>query len=183
VRENPNPASRGWSSTVRLVAALLLALGVALTAGCGTEAQTLRPYTPAEGINLDIGGDRGVKVRNLLILSRAKGEGILSGTLIAADRDQLTAVSGKAIKSDGSDGAPITASIPSSVSLGNGVRVVLTDGPLITVKSADLEPGLTAEITLAFTTAGSATFRVPVVDASAAQYSTITPEASQSSEG
>jgi hypothetical protein len=61
--------------------------------------------------------------------------------------------------------------------------VVLTDGPLITVKSADLEPGLTAEVTLEFTTAGSATFRVPVVDASAAQYSTITPEASQSSAG
>ena len=36
--------------------ALLLTMGLLLgTAACGNNAQTLQPYTPAEGINLDVG--------------------------------------------------------------------------------------------------------------------------------
>src|SRR5215207_4095840 len=180
VRPNSSPASRGWSPTVRLVAGLLLVLAVTVTTACGTNKQTLRPYTPAEGVNFDVGGERGVKVRNLMILSRAEGEGILSATMVAADRAQLTAVSGKAIKSDGTDGAPLSATIPSSVSLGNGVLVVLTDGPFITVRSPDLKAGLVADVTLQFSTAGSATVRVPVIDGNEGPYATISPEATPS---
>lgn len=178
MRPNSSPVSASWSKPVRLLAALVVILTVAVTAACGQDQQTLRPYTAAEGINVDIGGARGVKVRNLMILSRTEGEGFLSGTLVAADRNQLTAVSGKAIKSDGSDGAPLTATIPSSVSLGNGVLVVLTDGPPITVKSADLQAGLLADVTLEFNPAGSVTLRVPVVNADEPPYATITPAAS-----
>jgi hypothetical protein len=156
-------------------------LAVTVTTACGANQQTLRPYTPAEGISFDVGGAKGVKVRNLMILSRAKGEGFLSATMVAADRAQLTAISGKAIKSDGSDGAPLSASIPTSISLGNGVLVVLTEEPLITVRSPDLEAGLLAEVTLEFSSAGSATERVPVVNANEGQYSSIGPQATPSS--
>jgi hypothetical protein len=117
----------------------------------------------------------------LMILSRIEGEGLLSGTMVATDRNQLTAVSGKAIKSDGSDGAPFTASIPSSITLEPGVLVVLTDGPPITVQSPDLQAGLVAEVTLELNPAGSATVQVPVVDANEPPYSTVTPAASPTS--
>jgi len=180
VRPNSSPASRGWSPTVRLVAGLLLVLAVTVTTACGTNKQTLRPYTPAEGVNFDVGGEQGVKVRNLMILSRAEGEGILSATMVAADRAQLTAVSGKAIKSDGTDGAPLSATIPSSVNLGDGALIVLTDGAPITVRSPDLKAGLLADVTLQFSTAGTKTVRVPVIDANEGPYSTITPEATPS---
>jgi hypothetical protein len=180
VRPNSSPVSLSWSMPVRLVAALLMALTVVVATGCGMDQQTLRPYTPAEGINLDVGGERGVKVRNLMILSRTEGQGVLSGTLVATDRNQLTAVTGKAIKSDGSDGAPLNASIPASITLEPGVLVVLTAGAPISMQSPDLQAGLVAEVTLDFDPAGPATVRVPVVDANEPPYSTVTPSASPS---
>ena len=178
MRPNSSPVSLSWSKPGRLVAALLLTLTVAMTAGCGMDQQTLRPYTAAEGINIDVGGERGVKVRNLMILSRTEGQGFLSGTLVASERNELTAVSGKAIKSDGSDGAPLTASIPAPITLEPGVLVVLTAGPPITLQSPDLHAGLVADVTLEFNPAGSTTVQVPVVDANEPPYSTVTPVAS-----
>ena len=55
--------------------------------------------------------------------------------MVAGDRNQLTGISGKAIKADGTDGAPFTGTTPSSITLESGVPVILTDGPPITVKS------------------------------------------------
>jgi hypothetical protein len=177
VSPNSKPASRGWSPTVRMLAALLMVLATSVATACGFEQQTLRPYTPAEGVNFDVGGDRGVKVRNLMILSREEGEGFLSATMVAGDRNQLSGISGKAIKSDGTDGAPLAATIPSSITLESGVPVILTDGPPITVTSADLQAGLLAEVTLQFSPAGSATVQVPVVDANEGPYASISPQA------
>jgi hypothetical protein len=185
VRPNSPTVWRSWSNPVRLVAALVLTLLVSASTACGMDQQTLRPYTPADGVNFDVGGDPGVvgqdpgvKVRNLMILSRAKGEGFLSAALVASGRNELTAISGKAIKLDGSDGAPITASLPSPVTLDPGVLVVLTDRAPINVTSPDLEAGLTAELTLEFSPAGSGTVQVPVIDANLPPYSTVTPAAS-----
>jgi hypothetical protein len=118
-----------------------------------------------------------------MILSRAKGEGFLSATMVAGDRNQLTAVSGKAIKSDGTDGAPLTATIPSPITLESGVPVILTAGPLITVTSPDLQAGLLADVTLQFSPAGSTTVRVPVVDANEGPYASVGPQATPSSVG
>ena len=74
---------------------LLAALGLLLVGGaCGTDAQTLRPYTPAEGVNVDVGdpadAQNVVHVRNLLIISKAPGSGILSASLVTDGRDELT---------------------------------------------------------------------------------------------
>jgi hypothetical protein len=175
VRPKPNRTSTALSRATRLAAVLLVTLSVAVTTACGMSAQTTKPYTPSEGINIDVGGYAGVKVRNLLILSRTDGEGYLSGTVVSQQRNSLTAVSGKAIKADGTDGAPITATIPQQISLGNGLVVVLTSQPLIVLKSPDLKAGLTAQLTLDFTEAGQATVIVPVADAKVPPYSTISP--------
>jgi hypothetical protein len=48
------------------------------------------------------------------------------------------------------------------------------------VRSPDLKAGLTADVTLQFSTAGSATVRVPVIDGNEGPYATISPEATPS---
>jgi hypothetical protein len=157
----------------RVAAALLLLLGVVLSASaCGMNVQTNNPYTPADGVNLDIGT---VHVRNLMILSRTTGEGFLSASMVSADRDALVGVTGNPIKSDGADGAAFTATLPDPVALGNGTLIVLTNREFITLKSADLMPGLSAKLTLNFSQAGQVSIQVPIVDAQNPAYATITP--------
>ena len=147
--------------------------------GCGTDAQTLKPYTPAEGVNFDVGNsydlDSVVHVRNLLIISKAPGSGVLSASLVTDGRDQLTGVTGFAIKSDGSQGAPLTVTLTNTISIANRAQIVLTDQAPIGVTSADLAPGLTASMTLTFANAGETTLIVPVVDGNLPEYASISP--------
>ena len=164
---------------------MLLAMGLLLATGaCGRDAQTLQPYTPAEGINLDVGAPADprnvVHVRNLLIISKARGQGLLSATMVTYGRDELTGVTGNAIKVDGTDGAPFTATVTNTISFANGAPIVLTDGTPIAVNSPDLAAGLTAKVTLQFKNAGEATAVVPVVDGNEPEYATITPAATPS---
>ena len=164
----------------RGLAGFLAVLGLVLALGaCGTDAQTLKPYTPAEGVNLDVGDsynpEQVVHVRNLLIISKERGSGILSASLVTDGRDQLTGVSGFAIKSDGSQGAPLTVTLTNTVSIANRAQIVLTDQTPIGVTSADLAPGLTASMTLTFAKAGEATVIVPVVDGNLPEYASISP--------
>jgi hypothetical protein len=160
--------------------AVLFTMGLVLVAGaCGYGAQTLRPYTPAEGVNLDVGNRADPKsvvhVRNLLIVSKTPGQGVLSATIVTDGRDELTAVSGNAIKGDGSEGGSFTATLPNTLSFANGAAIVLTDGSPIVLSSADLAPGLTANLKLQFRNAGEATAVVPVADGNEPQYASITP--------
>jgi len=170
--------------TRRTLAALLVVLGLFLTtAACGFDVQTTKPYTPAEGANTDVGNSNGdqhdiVHVRNLAVISHAPGEGILTGSLLCDNADALTSVGGVAYKANGSEGAPITATLPAPVPVAGRTLVVLTDIPLIILKSADIVPGLSAELTLQFKNAGEAKLRVPVVDGSQPQYRSITPSPS-----
>ena len=163
------------------MAAFLVVLGLVLAVGaCGTDAQTLQPYTPAEGVNLDVGDpydpESVVHVRNLLIISKEPGSGILSASLVTDGRDQLREITGFAIKSDGSQGAPIRVTLTNTVSIANRAQIVLTDQTTpISVTSADLAPGLTASLTLTFANAGEATVIVPVVDGDFPEYASISP--------
>ena len=95
-------------------------------------------------------------------------------------RDELTGVTGNAIKVDGTDGAQFTATLTNTVSFANGAPIVLTDGTPIAVNSPDLMAGLTAKVTLQFRNAGEATAVVPVVDGNEPDYATITPAATPS---
>ncbi len=160
---------------LRGLAALLVTVGLLVSGtACGFDVQTNRPYTPAQGVNDNV-GDPPVLVRNLMVLSRENGVGYLSATLTATDRDALVSVAGKPIKADYSDGKPFTVTLPDPVGLAGGALVILTDRPLITLSSPDLVVGLEAEVTLTFSTAGTLTRRVPVVDADEQPYATISP--------
>ncbi|HLL63245.1 MAG TPA: hypothetical protein VK401_09360 [Propionibacteriaceae bacterium] len=164
----------------RALAGFLAVLGLVLVVGaCGTDAQTLKPYTPAEGVNFDVGDsydpERVVHVRNLLIISKQPGSGILSASLVTDGRDQLTGISGFAIKPDGSQGAPLRVTLTNTVSIANRAQIVLTDQTPISVTSADLAPGLTASMTLTFANAGEHTVIVPVVDGNEPEYQSISP--------
>ena len=163
------------------------ALAVVLpTAACGTDAQTLRPYTPSEGINFDVGDqtkpDSVIHVRNLLVISRTPGDGIISASMVTLGRDSLTGVSGVPYRADSSKGSPFTATVSTPVVLANNSQVVLTDiNPFITVTGASgLAAGLDADVTLTFATAGSITMRTTVVDGNLSPYSDITPSAAPS---
>ena len=174
----PGGALRSGGRLVVVIGLLFLA------AACGQNVQTNRPYTPAEGVNIDVGNpatpNKVVHVRNLSIISWGPGEGVLSGSIVTADRDSLSAVSGMPFKVDGSEGAPFTGTIPSTVSVANGLQVVLTDQPPIIVKSPDIMPGLDANVTLQFENAGDVTLRVPIVDGNEPQYATLRPSATPS---
>lgn len=179
------PPTGMWGRALRGGASLVVAIGLLFfAAACGQNVQTNRPYTPAEGVNVDVGNPAApnevVHVRNLAIISWGPGEGVLSGSIVTADRDSLSAVSGMPFKVDGSEGAPFTGTIPSTVSVANGLQVVLTDQPPIIVKSPDIKPGLDADVTLQFENAGEATLRVPIVDGNEPQYATLKPSATPS---
>jgi hypothetical protein len=166
------------SRVVRLGAALLLTLGLLLSsAACGMNVQTLNPYTPAEGVNFDLGS---IHLRNVMVLSRTDGEGYLSASLVSDAPDALLSVTGTVMKADGSDGTPLTVTLPDPVALGNNNMVVLTDRPLITVKSADLQAGLVAKLVFQFSKAGQVTTNAPIVDANQPAYATVTPSTSPS---
>lgn len=189
----PNGTSRSIGSGSRMtaragrsVAALVVSVGmlVGFTA-CGMDAQTLRPYTPSEGVNLDVGDnpdlDLVVHVRNLMIISKEPGSGVVSASMVTDGSDELTAVSGIPLKVDGTEGAPYAASLSSPVALKSRVQVVLTDlRQPISVRSPDLEAGLTTKITLSFRNAGDVTVQTTVVDGNVPQYASISPAASSS---
>jgi len=166
-------------SAVCRAASLLLVAGLLFFASACGRAQTSQPYTPGEGVNVDIGNPANpndvVHVRNLAIISWAPGEGVVSGSIVTAGRDSLTAVTGVPIKADGTEGAPFTGTIPSTVSVANGLQVVLTDQPPIVVKSPDIMAGLDAIVTLQFANAGEVTTRAPILDGNVAPYQSLKP--------
>jgi hypothetical protein len=163
----------------------LLSFGlVGLAAGCGFDAQLLKPYTPSDGTNKDIGEDGTLKVRNLLVVSRAKGEGYLSATIVANTAERLTGatVAPHTLEGTTSPAVPVTLATP--VELGPGSLVVLTNQqPLITVSAPDLLPGSAATVVLQFEKAGAVTLDCPVVDGTQAPWSTISPSPSPGASG
>ena len=171
---------------VRVAAAAAVLLAMTPLAACGTNAQTMRPYTPAEGVNFDVGDmavpESVIHVRNLLVISRSPGTGIISGTMVTLGRDTLVGVSGVPYNVDSSKGTPFTATLPGPVLLTNNAQVVLTNQqPLVTFSGATgLTAGLDADVTLEFGKAGSVTTRTTVVDGNLSPYTGITPSASPS---
>ena len=168
-----------------LAASALAALVVGLSA-CGTP-QTLVPYTPAHGVNVDaprMGATEAdnevpLKVRNLLIVSEPdSGEGYLSGTLYAPNfrADELVSVDGVSLTSDNTPGAPIPA-VTANLELPAGQTVVLTDQQPIELVSAGIVPGLVAELTLTFADSEAQTLLVPVMSSEKSEYETVEPGA------
>lgn len=179
--DDRRPAGRAARRGARALVAWLLSCSlVGLVAACGFNAETNQPYTPSDGTNADIGDDGALKVRNLVIISRADGQGIVSASVIANAEDQLTGVTVAPFTADGTDGPPAAAELAAPLQLGGGSLTILTQGPLITVQAPELTAGLDALVTMQFANAGSVPLRAPVVDGTLQPWSTITPTPSGS---
>jgi len=178
VSHDRRAAGRAGGRSARALAALLLSLGlVSLGTGCGFDAQLLKPYTPADGTQVDVGADGAVKIRNLVVISRSEaGPGIISATVVSSIPEQLTSLTVAPQKLDGTLGAPAEASLATPLRLEPGVLQVLTDRqPLITVESPELQAGAAATITMQFAESGEVVLNAPVVDGTIPPWSTISP--------
>lgn len=154
--------------------AAALGASFALT-GCGFDAQTLQPYTPAQGVNAEVGT---VKVRNLLIIANSAGKGRLSGAFISNGKaDTVTGITGTASKPDGTAAGELTIG-NGTVQLPANKLVVLTgDGSQnVTVAGEGLKPGLDTRLTLQFASGGTQQIVVPVRDAAEPMYASAAPE-------
>ena len=85
-------------------------------------------------------------------------------------------MTGTAVKPDGTQGSPLTITRV-SVPLRPGQLVVLTGegAPTIQVSGADLKPGLSAILTLTFSSGVTRTITVPVMSAADPIYATVMP--------
>jgi hypothetical protein len=145
-----------------------------LTSGCGFDAQTLQPYTQAMGVNADVGDDRSVKVRNLLIVSREDHQGFVSASILATKPDALTGVSGTVFQDADAPSAALTSNLRQPLVLTPAELVVLTERPVIQVTSPLLTPAALVELEMRFSQAGTLKILVPVYR-NQGEYETITP--------
>ncbi|MFT3876864.1 MAG: hypothetical protein QM708_10650 [Propioniciclava sp.] len=164
----------------RAVRALIAGVGATLVlTGCGFDMQTLQPYTPAHGVNIDVKTDdnnRQLKVRNLLVISDTKGQGVLSASMTSPVTDRLVSVSGTPFKADNSAGTPLTVTQGAAVELKADQIAVLTNpAPVIKVSSPDLRPGLTVDLTLTFASGRTAHAVAPVMSYDDPIYTTVSP--------
>ena len=111
-------------------------------AACGMNQQTLRPTRrPRASTWMSVGDQRGQRAQSDDI-SAGAGRGFPVRTMVAADRTQLTAISGNAIKVRRQRRCAAQRQRAAIDQSGQRSPVVLTDGPLVTVKSPDLAAGL-----------------------------------------
>lgn len=166
-----------------LAAAAVAALVVGLSS-CGAP-QTLQPYTPAEGVNVDVprqgapadSNEIPLKVRNLLIIAEpGTNTGIISGAILApSDRpDRLISIEGRTFNAQNEPVGPIQP-IQADVELPAGTMVVLTEGSPLEVTAPELGPGLIAELKLTFANSQEQLLLVPIIDGNKPDYATVTP--------
>lgn len=171
--------------TPRILAASALAALVVGLSACGGTPQTLVPYTPAHGVNVDAprlgapadANDVPLKVRNLVIVAEPDSDsGFLSAGLQAPiDRDdRLVSVEGRTFDAENQPAEPIEA-VEANVELPAGRLVLLTDGEPVEVSSPGLQPGLVAELTLTFEGSEAQTLLVPIMDATHPDYEGVAP--------
>lgn len=163
----------------RAVSTFVAGVGASLLlTGCGFNMQTLQPYTPAHGVNVDLKADqnnRQLKVRNLLVVADESGKGVLSASIVSPVADRLVKVEGAAHKSDNSVGAPLSVT-GGPVTLEPNRLAVLTDPePVFTVTSSDLKPGLTVDLKLTFASGLEASAIAPVMSSEDPIYASVKP--------
>jgi hypothetical protein len=109
-----------------------------------------------------------------LIVSRERGQGFVSASLLADEPSALTSVSGTVFERDNTPGVPLTSNLVQPLTLTPGELVVLTDRPAIRVTSPILSPEAIVLLELRFAEAGELEIRVPVYR-DQGEYETITP--------
>lgn len=122
-----------------------LAASLTLT-GCGFDAPTLRPHTQSFGTNVDAPG---VKVRDLLVVARPDGRGVVSASLQADEDNELSDLAARPLLGDDSPGEPLSVR-GDRVALPAGELVVLSDQPNPIVLGGDFGTDTNIGFTLVF---------------------------------
>jgi hypothetical protein len=158
------------SRTHPVLTPVLLALSaLALTTGCaaGNNAQTLQPYSPADGIVANTGH---IRVLNALVVADATGTtGVVSLTIVNRSNtrsDSLTDLTSP----DGSVDLTGTRDLPA----GGAVRFGATTEPSATISDLTKKAGQEIKLTLTFARTEPVTVRTLVLPATGA-YADITP--------
>jgi hypothetical protein len=158
------------SRTRPVLTAVLLALSaLALTTGCaaGNNAQTLQPYSPADGVVANSGD---IRVLNALVVADATGTtGVISLTIVNRSNsgdDSLTDLT----STDGSVDLTGTRDLPS----GRAVRFGATTEPSATISDLTRKAGQEISLTLSFAHTEPITLHTLVLPAKGA-YADITP--------
>jgi len=166
---------RGFRGTraapVRATTTLAKALATSVTAaavlsGCQVMSpiQTTVPYQPANGVAVDLGA---VQIRDLVVVSRAKGEvGTLSGMVVNTSAQPVT-ISFAASAAGGSVLVQAPADRQSRLSGVAGTAPV-------TLPSIDAAPGGIVRLTVSTPAGGASEVSVPVLPPDGI-YATITP--------
>jgi hypothetical protein len=150
-----------------LTPVLLALTPLVLVTGCaaGMNAQTLKPYAPADGVVANSGN---IRVLNALVVEDPSGTGVVSMTIVNRGNrdDSLTDLTSP----DGRVDLTGTRDLPA----GAAVRFGATTEPSATISSLVKPPGRTITLRLAFTHSLPITLHTVVVPASGA-YADITP--------
>ncbi|GAA1531850.1 hypothetical protein [Kribbella lupini] len=160
-------------SAVRRAAAAgaTVTLSLALAAcGANFNAQTMKPYQPAEGTNATSGS---IAVRNLLVLADEDGSGELHAAVVNTGKTDDTLVgiaSDPAATPQTGDGAE-PAAPPATVTVGNVRPMTLAPGASLTLPPTSGKPftvtggkpGTMITLTITFAKAAPITAHVPVL--------------------
>ena len=167
-RRSPGTATTAGLKVIPVapvLAAAALAGALALS-GCQafSPIQTDVPYQPGDGVAVDLGD---VQVRNLLVISSAKGEvGTLSGTVLNKGTEPVTVTF-----TTGADGGSAQAKIPA----GDHARLSGVQGTTpVTLPAISAAPGDVIKVTVSTPAGGAPEVAVPVL-LPTGYYATLTP--------
>jgi hypothetical protein len=168
--------SKGRSTVRRTVrtrplaalASVLLAASVAALTGCGAgqDAQTIKAYSPADGV---IGNSGDIRAVDALVVGAGdSGDGVLSLTLVnrGDGSDRLTGITSP----DGS--VDLTGS--GALAPGKAVYFGADTTPSATISGLKAKPGDTVTLKLTFANTAPMTLRTVVVPATG-YYASVTP--------
>ena len=155
-------------SALRRVAAAgaTVTLSLALAAcGANFNAQTMKPYQPAEGTNATSGS---IAVRNLLVLAAEDGTGELHAAVVNTGKTDDTLVG---IASEAAPQGQEGAEPPATVTVGNVRPMTLASGTSLTLPPVSGKPftvtggkpGAMVTLTITFAKAAPITAHVPVL--------------------
>lgn len=141
-------------------------LSLALAAcGANFNAQTMKPYQPAEGTNATSGS---IAVRNLLVLADEDGTGELHAAVVNTGKtdDTLVGIASEPAAPQGEEGTP-----PATVTVGDVRPMTLAAGTSLTLPPVSGKPftvtggkpGVMVTLTLTFAKAAPITAHVPVL--------------------
>ena len=140
-----------------------MALVVGLTSGC-TAGDWRYDAPPAAGVQTDAGP---VKVRNLMVLADADGDGLLLGSVFTSQPVELEVMGLAVEQSDGSFTDPVVLELAGDVPVQGGL---MFGGPESRLEGVGLTEGLLARVIMQFSDGTSVDIEAPVMSSEHPDY-------------